>query len=128
MRELLTACQTASRCVLIPGLSSVLEGVPNAKFAERRVEPRKSCTGDSAAICKCRSTHKPSDGANARAAAALEEATHTARAAADVGQENMRFSERPKCTRGSRRHTIVDLAKEEASKELPHPPQATLDA
>ena len=37
LRELLTGCRTAGRCVLMPGLSSVLEGVPNAKFAERSV-------------------------------------------------------------------------------------------
>ena len=39
LRELLTACRTAGRCVLMPGLSSVLEGVPHAKFAERSVAP-----------------------------------------------------------------------------------------
>ena len=38
LRELLTGCRTAGRCVLMSGLSSVLEGVlPNAKSAERSV-------------------------------------------------------------------------------------------
>ena len=37
LRKLLPGCWTTGRCVLMPGLSSVLEGVPNAKFAEKRV-------------------------------------------------------------------------------------------
>ena len=39
LRKLLPGCQTARCCVLLPGLPSVLEGVPNPKFAERSIEP-----------------------------------------------------------------------------------------
>ena len=39
LRRLLTGCRTPGLCVLMPGLSSLLEGVPNAKFAERSVAP-----------------------------------------------------------------------------------------
>ena len=37
--KVLTGCRTAGRCVLMPRLSSVLEGVPNAKFTEKSVAP-----------------------------------------------------------------------------------------
>ena len=39
LRKVLTGCRTAGRCVLMPGLSSVLKGVPNAKLTERSIEP-----------------------------------------------------------------------------------------
>ena len=39
LRKVVTGCRTAGRCVLMPGLSSVLKSVPNAKFTERSIEP-----------------------------------------------------------------------------------------
>ena len=62
--ELLTTCRTAGRCVLMPGLSPVLEGSPNTKFSEKSIT---SAEGASA------TTPRP-DGATSDTSSAVETA------------------------------------------------------
>ena len=45
LRKVLSGCCTAGRCVLVPRLSSVLKGVPNAKFTERSIAPAEVASG-----------------------------------------------------------------------------------
>ena len=44
LRELLTGGRAAGCCVLVPRLSSILEGIPNAKFTKRSVASAKVAT------------------------------------------------------------------------------------
>ena len=66
--------RTAGRCILMPGLSSILESVPSAKFTERSVASAEVASATSLRPGGSRKLQRPRDQASAVAPYCLEAA------------------------------------------------------